>query len=170
MPFPLFNLAVLGALLAAAAWWDLRWRRVPNLLVVTIAASGLVSQLYVGSLVVAAWALLAVLALVAALWLPWSRGLIGGGDLKLAAAAASWVGAGGIAAYVLSAAIAGGLLSAACWALSEGPARAEMRANLIRVRVGGQLSPIAPESPGRVSVPYALAISVGVAVSLFYGG
>ncbi|MGI5862199.1 MAG: A24 family peptidase [Myxococcales bacterium] len=170
MPFPLLSLAVLGALLAAAAWWDLRWRRIPNLLAVSVAATGLLSQLYVGGVASAGWALLAALALATALWLPWSRGLVGGGDLKLAAATASWVGASGLAAYVLSAALAGGLLSLACWALSEGPARAEMRANLIRVRVSGQLSPVAPESPGRVSVPYAVAIMVGAAVSLFYGG
>jgi prepilin peptidase CpaA len=166
MALPLPCLAILSALLALGTYWDVARRRVPNLLVVCVAVSGLVSQAVLGGARGLGSAVAAMAIVVALLWLPWSKGILGGGDLKLAAAAGGWIGLEGLATYLLASALAGGILSAFAWARSDAGARSEMRANLIQVRVTGQLSPIAPSGPGRVSVPYVAAIAIGALVSL----
>ena len=169
MAVPLPSLVILAALLALATYWDVTFRRIPNLLAVLTAVGGLLAQGLWSGLAGLGSALAAAAVLVAMLWSSWRRRLVGGGDLKLAAAAATWVGWAGLPAFILGGAVAGGLLSLVCWALSAGPARAEVRANLIRVRLGGGLAPIVPEASGRVSVPYAPAVAAGVAAAFGWG-
>lgn len=164
------QLAVLIVLLVWAVHCDLRQRRIPNWVVVSLLVAGLLAQGFGEGLRALGSAAAAFLLVGALLWLPWRKGWLGGGDLKLAAALGCWTGLDGLPTFLLSAAVAGGLLSAACWYLSSAPTRAEIGANLLRVRVGGGLSPVAPDNPGRVAVPYALALAIGALVAFGLGG
>jgi Flp pilus assembly protein protease CpaA len=77
------------------------------------------------------WAAGAVAGRVgAATWPVWARGWLGGGDLKLGAAAAAWIGLGDVVTYVLASAVAVGLVSIACYAASARTARRTVRRNL----------------------------------------
>lgn len=163
------SLAVLAALMTVAVYWDVRFRRIPNVLALGIAAAGLLASLHAGGLRAAGAALLVGLGTGAFLFLVWTRGRIGAGDVKLAAAAAVWVGYEGLALFLLAGGLAGGLVSIACYALSAPRARSEIRANLVQAGLGGGLSSPASASVGRVSVPYAAAIALGVAVAFAVG-
>jgi prepilin peptidase CpaA len=95
-----------------------------------------------------------------------AAGGIGGGDVKLAAATAVWVGLGKLPWFALATALAGGIVSLVCFALAGKSARADMRANLTLAVVHGEL-PQVPTHKTHVSVPYALAILAGAIVVFF---
>jgi prepilin peptidase CpaA len=86
------HLTILGAFLAVAAAADVVWRRIPNALVAPLAVAGVAAQWISAGPFSAGRGVLAGLAVVAVFLFPWSRGMIGGGDVKLAAAVAVWLG------------------------------------------------------------------------------
>ena len=91
------------ALFAAAAATDLRSRRIPNRLAAGLAALGLLRLLLAlvagaGAAAVSADFALA-LAVFAVAALAFRFGLIGGGDVKLLAAGALWIGAPSFLSY-----------------------------------------------------------------------
>lgn len=102
---------LLLALLATAAWTDLAQRRIPNL-----CSAGLL-------LLLPAWLMLtgspapwyeAPLALLLALLpglLLWQRGILGGGDVKLAAVCAGFVGTTALLPFLLVTSLLGGALA-----------------------------------------------------------
>ncbi len=100
----------------------------------------------------------------------WRLGLCGGGDAKLAAAAATWVGLSRLPAFALATALAGGALSLACYALSASAARRTMRASLFAASALGPSAAIAAPSPGRRSVPYGVAIAAGALYAVLGAG
>ncbi len=90
-------MGVLVGLLCAAAVWDVTLRQVPSVLALATAVAGLVVRAYLGGTPgvlsgLAAGAI--ILVVLGALW--WRRRL-GGGDVKLATAAAISIGLGGLA-------------------------------------------------------------------------
>ncbi|OGQ80770.1 MAG: hypothetical protein A2289_16130 [Deltaproteobacteria bacterium RIFOXYA12_FULL_58_15] len=148
-------------LLAVGAWTDLRSRRVPNLLSATVAVGGLAWSVAAHQWQVALIGLVCGVGVIVLLWVPWSRGGIGGGDVKLAAAAAVWIGYQQLLAYLLSGAAIGGLVALGAYFASKQDARAEIRNNMF-LAVILKAWPSAPQARGgRVSVPYALAILGG---------
>lgn len=170
MSLPAAHLAVLTALLVAASVWDVRRRRIPNLLSAAIAAAGLVSQTSARGWLAMLGGFAAGLAVIALLWHPWSRGRIGGGDVKVAGAAAMWVGPKLLLPYLLVTAVLGGVLGALCFVWSARAARREIAANLGLAATGLAV----PEAPirgggGRVSVPYGVAVAAGALVVLWGG-
>src|SRR2546423_15142954 len=125
MAAPLRLLGPLGLGLIVAVVCDLRKRRIPN----SVSASILISGLIVRGLNQGALAALsgvgAAALVVAALYRPWLRGGIGGGDVKLAAATAAWVPLGRLHWFALCAAVAGGGVSAPVYPVARPPALAE---------------------------------------------
>ncbi len=97
----------IGGLLAFAVAADLAWRRVPNAVVLPIAVCGLAAQLAAGGPAAAGWSVLVAVGVLAVLVVPWSAGKIGGGDVKLIAATAIWLGPSRVAAFLVFTAIAG---------------------------------------------------------------
>ena len=103
--------------------------------------------------------------MIAVLWVPWSLGGIGGGDVKLAAAAVIWAGYELVIPFVIVGAVAGGFVAVGAYALSRPEARSQIRRNLLLAAIVRRW----PEAPsidndrksGRISVPYALAILAG---------
>ena len=99
--------AICVGLLVLAAAHDLAARTIPNALSAALAGGGVLFHLATADLSRALAAAAAVGALVGFCWL---RGWMGGGDVKLPAAAALAVPAGAAAAFVLDVAT-----SAGCW-------------------------------------------------------
>jgi prepilin peptidase CpaA len=166
MHLPMLHLIPLGVGLGWAAVTDLKRRRVPNAVTGFVLASGLVVTTLDGGVSAPLSGLAALALVVLALYRPWSAGGIGGGDVKLAAATAVWVGLGGLLWFALSTALAGGVVALACYAVAGKVARADMRANLTLAVVRGEL-PEVPTHKTHVSVPYALAIVAG-AIAVFF--
>ena len=132
------------ALFAAAAVTDLTRRQVPNRLTLALALIGLlriaVALAEGGGAVASAFDLGAAVAVFAVAALGFQFGLLGGGDVKLLAAGALWLGAAALGTYLVATVLAGGLLAIGfvLWHLVAG-------------RRGA----------ARTSLPYAVAIAAG---------
>lgn len=157
-------LILIAPFLTTAALLDLRSRRIPNALTVALALTGLAWSLVGahGSAVLSGIA--AALAVVTLLWVPWTRGSIGGGDVKLAAATALWLGISLLPTFLIVSMLAGGVVSLFTLLSLARPDRNEARAGLMVLLLGRTL-PILPVR-GRKSVPYAVAIALGALITL----
>ncbi len=133
---------------AAAAVTDIRTRRIPNSLVLVLAALGLLRlgvDLWTGStgaevgldLALAAVVFLGGTAIFAV-------GLMGGGDVKLVAAASVWFGTAGTIDFLIATVLAGGVL--AC---------------VFLVRRGARRMAGGPSVNAADSLPYGVAIALG---------
>jgi prepilin peptidase CpaA len=167
--FPVAHLVPLALCLLIGVIWDLRVRRIPNAICGAIAVAGLGAQFWNVGVVAAATGLGMGIATIAALYLFWQRGGIGGGDVKLAAAVAIWLAPRALPVFWLASAVAGGVTAAVCWAASRAPARREIRANLTLAALHQAMPQISTEvqvgaNAGRISVPYGVAIAAGAVV------
>ena len=167
MPFPVPCLAFMGLALLWAALSDLRRRRIPNVVTALLFGGGLL----VRGFSLGAWpalsGLVASLAVLFVLYVPWSAGRLGGGDVKLAAATAAWAGLDGLLAFALGTAIAGGAVSVVCYLVARPAARADVRATVTLAVLHGEMPSIPAQRAGHPSVPYAVAIAAGAAVTIF---
>jgi leader peptidase (prepilin peptidase) / N-methyltransferase len=160
MSYPLPSLVVATGLLVAVAGWDIARRRIPNWLNASLAVTGLGAQ----ALFHGGWPALgggcAAIATLVILWWPWSRGRLGGGDVKAMIASATWLGPDLLFAFFLWAAVAGGVAAVVCLMASSPQVRRQVRGNLelVASRVG--LSDAPMRGQGRVSVPFAAAASL----------
>jgi len=138
--FEMALLALLALLLLAAAAIDVRTFTISNRLNLAVA---LLAPLYWWSVALPLWpdaaiqvaVAIAVFALLAAAFF---AGMMGGGDVKLAAALALWFSPPSTLRFLLIMSIAGGLLTVAL---------------LIAHRLRGR--------PGRPEIPYGVAIAIG---------
>src|SRR6185503_7323284 len=94
--FPASHLLFLGVCLSVGAVWDIAKRRIPNFVTGAVALGGVVVQLVDKGRWSALSGIGAAAVSVALLYRPWVAGGIGGGDVKMAAATAIWVGLGGL--------------------------------------------------------------------------
>jgi len=167
--FPVAHLIPLAVFLVIGVIWDLRSRRIPNVVCAAVAVAGLGAQFWN----VGGWGVLGGLATgtatIALLYVFWQRGGIGGGDVKLAGAVAMWMAPRSLPVFWLAAALAGGAVAAVAWAASRGPARREIRANLTLAALQQAIPTVAPGTAGRVSVPYAVAIAAGAFIVWWRG-
>lgn len=136
--------AVLPVLLVWAAAVDIVTRAIPNTVVLLLAACFGVFALAAGmpALQVVAHLACAGTVLVFGFFL-FSRGLIGGGDAKLLAAAALWFGFDSLLPFLAATALAGGVLSLAWLAISAASIQLGRETALAR------------------TVPYGAAIAAG---------
>jgi prepilin peptidase CpaA len=144
---PLFYLLFV-MLASAAALTDLRERRIPNDLVAAICFLALLRHLDQGGLngllPTLPHALNFALIAMVLLWL-FARDMLGGGDVKMLAACAFFVGAGNQGTFFLLVALFGGLLAAGYLSIRS-------------LHVVGMTQPL--------SLPYGVAIaSAGIAVA-----
>jgi prepilin peptidase CpaA len=105
------------ALFAAAAVTDARSRRIPNPVSIALAALGLLriaTALVAGEgALTAALDLAAATAVFALAAIAFRFRLLGGGDVKLLAAGTLWLGAAALGPYLVTTALAGGLMAVA---------------------------------------------------------
>jgi prepilin peptidase CpaA len=152
----LSGLILCGALLIAAALHDAATRTIPNWMPLGLLLLGIVGRLLTGD---AVSGISLGFALFIGLVLLWLRGLIGGGDVKLAAAAAVAVPASMVMVFVLTVAIAGGVLALVYLCLSfiiPRPAPGMRHGILARVS-----KVEAWRISRRGPIPYAAAITAG---------
>jgi prepilin peptidase CpaA len=170
MSFPA-HLGVATGLLLAAAGADAWKRRIPNALNAVLGLTGLLAQVSGRGWVAGGSGLAAGVLVVTLLWLPWLKGMRGGGDVKMAAAAAVWLGLGRMPEYLLVAAVAGGVLALVYYALSSRDARREIRMNLTTAALSATLPKVTLENrAGRRSVPYSVAFAASALLILWRGG
>lgn len=143
---PVISIARFVALLGLAAMacvWDLRERRVPNILTVPVAIFGLVLALTEGAWSGGGWALAGLVAGGGLFFPPVVLGYIGAGDMKLMAAAGTLLGPMGIVRGTLAGAILGGI-----WA------------------VGWMV--VKKDKDRKAALPYAPPLAVGIVIAFFY--
>ncbi len=146
---PLF-VAVFPALMALAASMDLLTMTIPNRIPVALAVGYLVSAAAVGlSPQAVLFDLSCGLAILVLTFVMFSLRWIGGGDAKLAAATALWMGWSSVLDYGVTAAICGGLLTLGLLAARAKtlPAMLARHAWIARLHEGG------------AGVPYGIALA-----------
>jgi prepilin peptidase CpaA len=150
---------VLAAALAGAVS-DLRTRRVPNVLVGVLLLAGLIENFYLGGWHAAVTDLGVAAGVLAVGTVAFSFKLIGGGDVKLLAAAAGTLGYPAGITFVLFTLLCGGVLAVAYAAL-----RGRLQATLVNVQavtlpLFAGVRPVRPQNG--LAMPYAVAIFAGV--------
>ncbi len=171
VPLPTFPDAMVWLalpLLMAAALSDIAFRRIPNGIAVLVALVGMLRQGVAGGAVLAVAMALATVVLLGTVIL-WQRGVIGGGDVKLLAAASLLVPPASLPAQLLAVALAGGCLAVVHIVLRallrhrpadhrrRGLPHRLLRREARRIRTGAPL-------------PYGVAIALGTAAILIRPG
>ncbi len=145
----LYSATFLGFMLLAARS-DARDLRISNKLTATMAASGLFAVGLLGSgataMLLAAFTGVATLAIA---WVLFEFGWLGGGDVKLAGAAAIWLGPEATLAFVFATTVFGAVLALVLLMLSRWDMMLGMVGPHWRTRL----------TADTISVPYALAMA-----------
>ena len=139
--------AVLIGLLTGAVWWDIRYRRIPNALIVTGLVLGVVSATLKLGNINFLQAIIGAFIGFGFFIVPYAFGRLGAGDVKLLAMAGLFLGPLATCKAALYAMMAGGGLALFYWAVMQ-----TGKGNAVGIR--------------RKDLPYALAISMGVAVEM----
>lgn len=164
---------VLWGLLGAAAWHDVRSRRIPNCLVLPGTVLGLLlNTLPLPDLAPAGLLMaLAGMMLGLALLLPmYALKALGAGDVKLMAMVGAFLGPRPVLLAVLFTLLSGGVLALAA-AIYSGVLR-KVLANTGQMLLGGLLQGtlrMTPPAATSGKLPYALAIAAGTAMYLALG-
>jgi len=107
---PILAVGIALGLLMAAAWYDLALRIIPDQFCVFLALLGVAFRLHSG-LIDLAFSVITALLLFFLLFVVFARGIIGGGDVKLAAAIALWLSPPDCYVFLMTTALAGGVLA-----------------------------------------------------------
>ena len=160
-------LALVLAASCIAAITDLRTRRVPNVLVGTLFVSGLALSALAGWQAVAMNVIIAVAVIILGTF-AFSLRLIGGGDVKLLAAAAGTLGYPSGADFLLFTLLCGGVVAVVFSALRGrlGATFSNVRAMALPVFAGA--APARPQSG--LAMPYAVAIFAGALCTALVSG
>jgi prepilin peptidase CpaA len=150
-------------LLGVIAYSDLRTRRIPNAMCLGIAVLGLARIALAGDGLAAAYSLATATAVFSAAILLFSRGAIGGGDVKLATAMVLLLDHRQVFGFLVLMSVCGGVLALAILA------REMVRQHVIRASRLPRGPPLITEAttlPGRPTVPYGVAIAAAGAITL----
>jgi prepilin peptidase CpaA len=153
-------------LLACLAWRDLATRIIPNWICAVLAASGLIVRTLHGLEALAVSAGLAALVLL--VFMPiHARGMLGGGDIKLLAALALGLPAGGTYRLMVTTTLAGGVLVLLHLALRRLPPPAHCPPGAAGARRVWTIERWRVRRKG--SLPYGVAIACGGAWAILSG-
>ncbi|MBI2914851.1 MAG: prepilin peptidase [Firmicutes bacterium] len=148
------EMAILAGGMAIALYYDVRWRRVPNRLVLCLLVLGFALRLAAGGMAGAGLGVVGSLAGAGAFSLPVALRWVGAGDAKLLAAAGMFLGPVPVLRAALFTALAGGFIGLLIIAYMS-------RGSLLSwsgVRISGAGS----------TFPYTLAVAGGVVLALLY--
>jgi len=156
--------AVFTLLLAVGCVSDLRTRKIPNELVVTILVTGWLFALFSPDVVAALGWSVAGMGVGFGIWIPfYLAGVIGAGDVKFFSAAGAWLGPAATWRAALIAAVIGGVLAVIYLLLEK-----RLSAVLRRIALGAASGSLAviPEGPGATGarhrpLPYGVALALG---------
>lgn len=146
----IFFLGALAILVLAAAFTDIKYRLIPNSLCLTIVAIWLPFAIFMtGDFL---YPFVTALIVLVVGFAAYSRGILGGGDAKLLAACALWMGPAYILPFLFFTALTGGAM-ALLWRF-EGPVRFALARGGFDVQIAATRE-----------LPYGLAIAVGALVA-----
>jgi len=134
---------------------DFRGLKIPNIISVCIIGAFVISFYATPEFFFSWWLhLLSMLTMFLLTFIMFTFGVIGGGDSKMASAVSLWLGFKGVAAFVFSMALAGGILGVVgLWIIKKKP--------FASPRIGGWVDQL---QNGRNAVPYGIAICIGTIV------
>jgi len=148
----LLVLVALPALLAVAALYDLASFTIPNRLSLALVALFPIFALAAGlDWTMLGWHLAAGLAGLTLGFVLFALGWIGGGDAKLFAAVALWLGASDLLPYAAAAALCGGLLTIVLLMLRQMPLPGPLLGQAWALRL----------HDARSGIPYGVALAAG---------
>jgi prepilin peptidase CpaA len=166
-----FSLAIL-ALLIAAAWRDVATRTIPDTISLLLAVTGGLARVVEGSSALAFSAATALLLFVPLL-IAFSRGVIGGGDVKLMTALAVGLAPLDCYRFVIATALVGGLLGISYLLLSRLLPSSSLQ-GLCQTKRTSFLGRVAAVEFWRIRrrgpLPYGVAIAAAGAFILFHHG
>jgi prepilin peptidase CpaA len=164
--------ALFSGLLVAACVTDVRERRIPNLLVLVILATGIGFSLSVHPTLLALRSSAAGVGLGFAIWIGfWLLGLLGAGDVKFFAATGAWLGPGAVWRAALMAAVLGGVLALyALWRKRQLREGMERTALALSSRSLGVLASTTDDSVAsrRQHLPYGVALAGGALAAAWF--
>lgn len=170
MPRDVTTIVFVG-LLAAAAVTDIRSRRVPNELVLSLLAIGLIAGFLnfspAGSIGRAGLGVLVGLAI----WVPfWMLGLLGAGDVKFFAAASAWIGPSLSWRTSVAVAILGGLLGVVLLVARKGVRHSAEFGwlGVTNARAVIQGADTGTVDASKRTFPYAVPMAIAIATAAFY--
>jgi len=165
VPLPWHHWILLLSALAAACFFDLLARRIPNWLTVGILGAGLAARVTAGAPADAALGLAGSGLGLALLFYPFAKRWVGGGDVKLLAAVGAWLGPWATLHAALAGSVGGGLLALVYWIRAPRGRRREVSTNL-RLALFLRTVPVEVDEDRFSSPPYALALAAGAVAAL----
>jgi prepilin peptidase CpaA len=157
----MFMLALFVFLMSLAAISDLRTYRIPNKLVLAVALLFVLAAPMAGMpMEIVLWHLLAGASLFALGYGLFCAGMIGGGDAKLVAAAALWIGWTALPHFLLYTALAGGALAIGMLVWEFIRMHVELTANNPEASLIKRVTSLKPD------LPYGVAIALGACAAL----
>jgi prepilin peptidase CpaA len=165
---------VLAVLLLIAVVSDLSTRRIPNWLTFGAALAGVMIQWRLGAVSGVGFAVGGFVVGLACFLPSYLFGALGGGDVKLMAAAGCFLGPWATLVAALAATVAGGVLALGRIALRGGlPAWAMRYGTMLTALIATHRFCYVAPSPGEPAAerfPYAVAIATGAVVSMVWAG
>lgn len=163
-PFGVVAGTTYTVLLLVAALSDLRTRRIPNTLVVVLAVTGLGFSVLHAPLAEGALRGGGGLALGLVLWLPfYVLGWLGAGDVKMFAAAGSWLGPARTLESAAIAALVGAVL-AVVWIVRNHGAKRAIETVWLATAAPAVLAASTASARSARSLPYGVALAVGALI------
>jgi prepilin peptidase CpaA len=141
LTLPTLAIGLALGLLMAAAWYDLALRIIPDRFCVLLAVLGVAFRLQSG-LIDLAFSVITSLLLFFLLFIVFTRGIIGGGDVKLAAAIALWLSPADCYMFLTMTALAGGVLALVHLVLRRILARSPLAAGVAAAGVAARRVPV----------------------------
>lgn len=165
---------LLGITLGICCYTDLRWRRIPNAVVLPSIATAVAWHFLhdgIDGLIASGWGILFGAAI---LFLPFATGGMGAGDVKLMAAVGAWKGVVFAVYVLLLGALAGGLV-ALLIVIRHGQIRATagkiwngiVAIMLFRFRLNSFAGHSATHGEAIVTIPYGALLALGAALTWF---
>jgi prepilin peptidase CpaA len=161
---PAAYLVLFIGMLTCVAGWDLVLRRVPNALALAIAAAGVASRCSLEGARSATVAVLASITVALILIVPWRLGLMGGGDIKLAAAIVPWVYPERLQLFFCAAAIAGAVVTTPYYV----PMLRAWQARAATSSVLQGVAETARQTPRRRVAPLGVGIAIGGVIAVLW--
>jgi len=169
--FRLLSGGVFSVLLVIACVTDVRWRRIPNALVLTLAITGFAFSVWVDPWLVGLGRAMSGLALGFGIWIVFFIiGAIGAGDVKLFAAAGAWLGPAATWRAALIAAAVGGVLALAMLVRER---RTRKGLESVMTSISTRSLAVLANSPGTSKsrqLPYGVALACGALVVAWIPG